>query len=431
MHDCYEDCPFYEQLQYAMDMRSSALFTYYVSGDDRLARQAIIQIHNSFEPRLGLTSSRAPSHQPQVIPHFSLYWICALRDHLNFFGDVTFLRRFVSVIDGILEFFNSGIDLDFKLVNAKTPDNIWNFTDWTDQWRPYGIPPAAERTGVSTYTNCLYAYTLQNAAAILQALGRSSLAEEYLERAGRIVEAVRTHCFDGTFFTDGLAIDANPKNDYSQHSQVWAILCGAATGLCAQEMLRRCLDPSAEQKFTQTSLSMSFYTLRALSVVGGDLYNQHFTAFWEPWRKQLCLNLTTWEEDSVSQRSDCHAWGSSPIYEFMAEVAGITPAKPGWEVINFQPRLGLYPELNAKVPIRDSNGVTNNFAHVHWDTEMNGDINVSLIFETQNDVEDLVVHINLPLQALKIFSGVKEFKFVVPLEENQSSLSGYESGAAS
>ncbi|KAH6662236.1 Six-hairpin glycosidase-like protein [Halenospora varia] len=367
MHDCYEDCPFYEQLQYAMDIRSSALFTYVLSGDDRLARQAIIQVHNSYNTNTGLTASRAPAHKYQIIPNFSLYWICMVTDHFEYFGDSEFVRQFMPACDGVFESFGRRVGPEVKLVrslDAATTALQWDFVDWTPGWRPFGIPPAGERTGYLSFTNMLYAYSLKRAAKLLESIGRPALASEYLSRADSVVAAVQKHCFDGNVFTDGLASMSKPEEDMSQHSQVWAVLCGAAVGEQAQNILRTSL---SSPNFTVTSVSMSFYTLRALSLAGGNLYNDSFHAFWNPWREQLAQGLTTWVEEDVSQRSDCHAWGSAPIYEFLVEVVGIRPREKAWGVVGFEPRVGLFTELEARVPfgVGEKKGV----ALVKWKKE--------------------------------------------------------------
>ncbi|KAL3452725.1 Six-hairpin glycosidase [Aspergillus insuetus] len=384
MHDCYEDCPFYEQLQYAMDTRSSILFTYYVSGDDRLARQAIMQLGNSFQPGLGLTSSRAPTHQPQVIPHFSLFWICMLYDHMKFFADKVFLRPWIPIADAVLAYFADKVDPNLGLVITADEPGVWHFHDWTHEWRPYGIPPTIARTGVSTYTNCLYAYTLQLASHLQRyCLGRDAIAEEYIERSRDIANAIQKHCFDGEFFTDSLAMGSDPALDRSQHGQVWAVLCGAAEdGETSRNLLRRSLDPSitpsGRGRLIQASIAMSFYSLRALSKVGGTIYDELFHAFWKPWHAQLALGLNTWEEDGVSQRSDCHAWGAAPLYEFMAEVVGLRPVEPGWRAIEFQPRITLYRVLEATVPFRMGSDGHMCLADVSWSTADSGDTMVSL-----------------------------------------------------
>ena len=71
MHETYMDCPFYEQLQYAMDSRSEILYTYAVSMDDRLARQCMDDFRRA-QRYDGLLNCSYPNSEPNVIPGFSI-----------------------------------------------------------------------------------------------------------------------------------------------------------------------------------------------------------------------------------------------------------------------------------------------------------------------------------------------------------------------
>ena len=175
--------------------------------------------------------------------------------------------------------------------------------------------------------------------------------------------------------------------------------------------MRRRLE-NKERAFVPTSIAMSFYVLRAMSSAGGKVYNDYFHHFWKPWREQLSLGLTTWEEDSVSQRSDCHAWGSAPIYEFMAEVAGIRPAEEGWNAITFQPRLELYDNFEARVPLKMVNDEVSGVANVSGSMTPSRDMVVSLTVDLKDD-RLIPINVRLPQGPVKLMRSDDEMTFVV------------------
>lgn len=127
---------------------------------------------------------------------------------------------------------------------------------------------------------------------------------------------------------------------------------------------------------------MRFYALRAFAIAGDEIYESFWTRAWDPWQKMLENNLTTWEEDDVRQRSDCHAWGSVPVYEYCTEVAGLHPVAPGSKKVSFQPRVRLSAEIDAKVALgRD------NLASVSWKRGQDGNtVHVQLQLEKAVEV---------------------------------------------
>ncbi|KAM5387014.1 hypothetical protein ACJZ2D_000307 [Fusarium nematophilum] len=380
MFDGYSDCPFYEQLQYSGDSRSVGLFHYLLSGDDRLMRQAITNFAASITPE-GLTQSRFPSHVPQIIAGFSLYWVLQVCDHHLFFGDTPYSRSFLPRIDGVFEFFDSHVD-DLGLVSG-LPEDVWQYVDWvtawgaTDEHPDKGVPTSGRRSNRHTYFSMLYAYVLNQAARLLRDVGRPGHADEYEARARSLTSAIRTHCFDSQFFTDSTA-NVGGEDAYSQHCQVFAVLCGAAE---PKDRSRLLSESFSDSRFSKCSYVMQFYALRAFALAGDEAYETYWARVWTPWKKMLANNLSTWEEDDVRQRSDCHAWGSVPVYEFCTEVAGIQPRRPGATGILFKPRLGLSEAVDAKVALgRD------NVAAVSWKKGVNGEVLVRLTLDRAVEV---------------------------------------------
>lgn len=358
-----------------------SLFHYLLSGDDRLARQAITNFAASITAE-GLTQSRFPSHVPQIIAGFSLYWILQVCDHHQYFGDTAYARSFLPRIDGVLDFYDAHID-SLGLVSG-FPEDVWQYVDWVTTWGATddhpdkGVPVAGRTSNRHTFFSMLYAYVLQHAARLVRDVGRPGHADEYESRARSVIEAVQKHCFDGQFFTDSTS-DVVHEGAYSQHCQVFAVLSGAAAAGDRARLLKESF--SERSGFSKCSYVMMFYALRAFSLAGDEVYETAWPGTWAPWRRMLGNNLTTWEEDDVRQRSDCHAWGSVPIYEYCTEVAGLHVLAPGAARILFRPRLGLMASVNATVALG-----TDNTATVSWTTTADGGKQVELRLQKAVDV---------------------------------------------
>lgn len=366
--------------RYSGDSRSVGLFHYLLSGDDRLMRQAITNFASSVTPE-GLTQSRFPSHVPQLIAGFPLYWILQVCDHHLFFGDTPYARSFLPRIDGVLDFFDRHID-DLGLVSG-LPEDVWQYVDWvttwgaTDEHPDKGVPTSGRKSNRHTYFSMLYAFVLRQTAELVREVGRPGYASEYEARAESVVQAIKTHCFDGKFFTDSTA-DIADSLAYSQHCQVFAILCGAAE---PSDRARLLTESFAQPHFSKCSYVMKFYALRAFALAGDDAYDAFWGQVWDPWRAMLANHLSTWEEDDVRQRSDCHAWGSVPIYEYCVELAGIHVTAPGSSKLLFKPRVRLSEAVEAKIAVGKDN-----LAAVSWTTGAGGEKNIVLRLEKAVEV---------------------------------------------
>ncbi|MBO5313507.1 MAG: hypothetical protein J6B29_06025 [Clostridia bacterium] len=339
MHESYEDCPFYEQLQYAMDTSVQMLFNYQLTDDDALARKAMDDFAQA-QYADGLMPSRTPSVGDQHIPTFQLYFVFMVYAHYIRFGDVSLVRKHLRAIDGVMEWFRNHITPDGLVGQSK----YWNFIDWAKPW-VYdqargcdGGVPLGKDEGVIGIYNPMMAYFLQCGAKLNQICGRFDVADEYLAVADMLKKNTQKYFYNKE---KGLYADDVNHKYYSQHMQTWCVLSGVCNGRRARQVMRNSLDLEAKATY-----AFAYFYFRALESVG--LYDKT-KEMMDSYRGLLKLNCTTVPETPTNSRSDCHAWGAIAIYEFSATVLGVRTENVAEKSISVKPYIKGRPYAKGTV----------------------------------------------------------------------------------
>lgn len=342
-NETYFDCPYYEQLQYVGDTRIQSLISLYVSGDDRLVRNAIRNINES-QFSEGLTRSRYPSSNPQVIPPFSLYWVDMVNDYWMLRDDPEFIKSFLPGIENVLGWFMKRIDRETGMLGKV---EYWNFVDWAVEWpwnnelRYGGVPQGGMEEGNSSIISMQFAYAAQRAAELFRFYGQPAKAEKYAGTADRIIKAVYDNCWDESH---GYLADTPAKKEFSMHAQIFGVLTNIIPENQQREFVKHFMN---DKSLIQPTMYFRFYLAQALKKTSlADLYLETLGL----WKDMLQKGLTTFAENPDPARSDCHAWSASPNYDFLATVVGIRPGMPGFKTVVIEPALGTLDFIKGQMP---------------------------------------------------------------------------------
>ncbi|OJU09477.1 MAG: hypothetical protein BGN88_10160 [Clostridiales bacterium 43-6] len=365
-HETYMDCPYYEQAQYLGDTRIQALISLYITGDDRLMREAL-RIFRSSVTEEGLTLCCYPAGGNSIIPTFSLLWINMLHDYFMHRSDDDFLAEFLPDMGKVLIWFENRIDPDMDLLGELTH---WNFVDWAWPYDPAvnagGIPRGAN-TGErhSAIVTLQLVYALQAAAEIYAHFGLTEQTAHNTSLAERLNRGVFHHCFDNK---KGLLSDTPDRKEFSCHANILGVL----TDCVGNDVMSKVLE---DKSLRDVTLYFRFYLNRAMKKAGaGERYMDSL----ESWVKILSLGFTTFPEiPDVDTRSDCHAWSASPLYDYFYLLAGIRPTAPGFREISVSPSFNGLPFLKASMPhprgeivvdLKQENGRVTGFVTIPPDT---------------------------------------------------------------
>ena len=337
MHENFIDCPYWERQSYPGDMRVEMLAAFATMRDNRLARHALALIDCARRDD-GMLPMNWPTRRLQESATYTLIWPMMLGDLAMWRGDGQWLKARIPGLRHTLAGFLAYENADGLLVGLPG----WCFMDWVPEW-PRGIPPDGEDAErPNALNNLLYLGALRAAALVERLAGSTMAAEDCEIHATRLASAIFS-----AFWNEDLELvaDTLTHDTFSEHAQCLSLLYGALP----EDKRQRCFKALVEsQKLARTTVYFSHYLFETYFAFGrADL----FLSKLDLWRDYAREGLRTPPESpGDAPRSDCHGWGTHPLYHFHAGLVGVRPAAPGFSQVRVAPCPGLLKRLRSATP---------------------------------------------------------------------------------
>lgn len=332
-HETLMDCPYYEQLPYVGDSRLECLVLYSMMRDSQLAKKTISQFDESRMPN-GVVRCSFPNNEKQIIPGFAMWWVSMVYDFALYRDDPRFVASMLPGIRAVLEYCHSNSSEGLFIV----PISAWGFTDWVSQWAS-GVPQTG-KDRFSCITNLEYLHALKCAVKLENVFGEKEIAKIYSGRIKKLSKNIINKFWNSN--RNCLADDSG-HNHFSEHSQCIALICDLGTNLQKNNMIKAL----KTQELYRTTIYYSFYLIEVL--LKHNLYDL-FAKRMVHWYDLIDLGCHTTTESPEPTRSDCHAWGSHPIFHFFGSILGIRPSEFGFKEVKIQPCMGTLSKINGSMP---------------------------------------------------------------------------------
>ena len=376
---------YYETMQYVGDTKVHALLWQVLSGNMAHTKNALIQFDQSRDAD-GNILGAYPLRSVFIFPTYSLSWVDQIANYYRLTNDIELLKKLKPGILHTLYGFEKNMAPN-HLVD-KTPYRY--FVDWY-QGPNEGGGTATKNKGLhSAVVSLHFVYALQNASNLMQALGDTIHAKEFMDRANEIKKAVFELCYDRD---RNIFAERPDKTVFDQHTNIMAILTNVVPEIQQKELLKSILE---EKDLLTATYYYRYYLFKAIKKIDAPGY---FDLAQKPWELLVNQNMTTtlerFESDSRPTRSEVHPWSTAPAYFYFDYLAGITSVEDNFKKISVNPRFGVLNKMDGVLPTPHGN----------------------ISFNMEKSKRKITAKITLPLGTLGEFVW-QDFKYALNAGEN-------------